>query len=105
MQSKKVNLELQYFDGCPNHGKMREHLARAIQGMESAVQVIEIPGVDEETATKTQFRGSPTLLINGADLEEMPPPSMPTLACRFYPNGIPQAEFIRAKIEAEYAKG
>ena len=44
---------------------------------------------------QVKFRGSPTLLINGEDLLGMPAPSQPSLACRYYPKGIPTSEEIR----------
>jgi hypothetical protein len=101
---KIVLLELQYFDGCPNHELIRRNLTRAIHGIEHRVQIAEVLVEDEETAVKTMFRGSPTLLINGEDVEGMPAPVLATMSCRFYSNGVPSADFIRMKIEEAYSK-
>lgn len=95
---KKIILEFQYFEDCPNYKRMRNHLQRALQGIENEIELIETPVEDEETAVRVRFRGSPTLLINGEDLEGMPAPANPFFACRFYPNGIPSAEAINKKI-------
>jgi hypothetical protein len=98
----KVRLVLQYFDGCPNHGAMREHLLQAIRGIEEKVDLTEVRVEDRETAGRVQFRGSPTLLINGEDLVGMPPPDDASLSCRFYPQGVPSAAFIRQKLERAF---
>jgi glutaredoxin len=95
---KKPIIEFQYFEDCPNHKRMRDHLQQALQGIEDNVELKEIPVEDEQTAMRVQFRGSPTLLINGNDIEGMPAPEHPFFACRFYPNGIPSAEAIGKKI-------
>jgi hypothetical protein len=101
---KRVHLELQYFEGCPNHELIRGNLARAIQGIEDRVQIAEVLVEDEETAVKTMFRGSPTLLVNGEDVEGMSAPVRAIISCRLYRNGVPSADFVRMKIEEAYSK-
>jgi len=101
----KVRLEFQYFEDCPQHDTMRENLLQAVRGIEDKVEIREIPVADGETARRAQFRGSPSLLINGEDLEGMPPPEEASLSCRFYHHGIPPADLIRQKIEDAFSKG
>lgn len=91
----KIKLEFQYFDGCPNHKKMNDNLIEAIKGLEDKIELKKVLVEDESTAKKVGFRGSPTLLIDGEDIEGVPIPEEPTLACRFYINGIPDADKIR----------
>jgi hypothetical protein len=98
---KKIRLEFQYFEDCPNHKKMKESLLKALQGIEEKVELIDVLVEDEQTAARVNFRGSPTLLINGEDIEKMPAPTRPFLTCRFYRNGIPSAETIRNRIEQQ----
>jgi hypothetical protein len=97
----KVKLEFQYFEGCPNHIKMWNNLESAIKGLENEIEIEKVLVEDEVTAMQIKFRDSPTLLINGEDLLGMPAPSEPSLACRYYPNGIPIAEEIRKIILQE----
>ena len=52
-----------------------------------------------EKAELHKFRGSPTVLINGIDLEGLPEPESGNLACRYYSNGIPSVESIINAIE------
>ena len=94
----KVKLQFQYFEGCPNHEKLYKNLMEALSGLEDKIELEKILVEDDETAQKVKFRGSPTLLINGEDFENLPEPEDPVLACRFYPKGIPTAEMIRDRI-------
>ena len=100
----KVRLEFQYFEDCPHHDSMRKNLYLALQGIENDVELTEVQVVDADTAARLGFRGSPTLLINGEDVEGMPAPEEASLSCRFYPNGIPSAKVIRRKVEEASSK-
>jgi hypothetical protein len=91
----KVKLEFQYFEECPNHMKMSNNINEAIKGLEDKIEIINVLVEDEQTAKKVSFRGSPTLLINGEDIEGIPAPAEPSLSCRFYVNGIPSCDEIR----------
>ncbi|MDL1894628.1 DUF2703 domain-containing protein [Sphingobacteriales bacterium CHB3] len=107
----KLRIEFQYFEDCPNHKRMKDNLLKAMEGIEDSIELINVLVEDEQTASRVNFRGSPTLLINGEDVENMPAPERPSVACRlpaperpsvacrFYPNGIPSAEAIRSRIE------
>lgn len=94
----KVKLEFQYFEGCPNHKKMSDNLSEAIKGLEDKIELETVLVEDEATAKRVKFRGSPTLLINREDVEGIPAPEEPSLACRFYIGGVPDSEKIRAMI-------
>ena len=95
----KVRLEFQYFEDCPNHDTLRKNMHLALQGIENDVELTEVQVVDADTAARLGFRGSPTLLINGEDVDGMPAPEETSLSCRVYPNGIPSAKVIRRKVE------
>jgi len=94
----KIRIEFQYFESCPNHKKMNENLNGAIKGLEDKLDIKKVLVEDEAAAKQVKFRGSPTLLINGEDIEGIPSPVEPALACRFYTNGIPSIEAIRNRI-------
>ncbi len=101
----KLRIEFQYFEDCPNHKRMKDNLLKAMEGIEDSIELINMLVEDEQTASRVNFRGSPTLLINGEDVENMPAPERPSVACRFYPNGIPSAEAIRSRIEQHRLEG
>ncbi len=87
--SKIATIELQYFDGCPNVAKARE-LIEHYQHEHPEVQLIYTQIMDNEQASQLGFRGSPTILIDGKDLFQQPVPDEPSMACRFYPGGLPE---------------
>ncbi len=93
----KVKIEVQHFHGCPNSPLLVERVKEAIKGIEDA-EYTETLVETNEAAKKFKFRGSPTLLINGRDFEDLPEPDQPALACRYYSNGIPDVEAIRKLI-------
>lgn len=86
-----MRVTLQYFDGCPNWKTTDAHLRRLSTDHEIEVDYELIDSI--EMAEEAQFRGSPTVLIEGVDpfaKEEAPV----GLACRIYqtdhgPSGSP----------------
>lgn len=64
-----MRVELLYFDGCPNHDaalpRLRQHLADA--GISERIERILIR--DDQDARRHRFLGSPTIRINGEDVE------------------------------------
>jgi protein-disulfide isomerase len=95
---KEIVLELQYFDDCPNVPIMYQNATDAMDSLDFDIELKNIIVADNAKAERIGFRGSPTLLINGQDLLDMPKPENPSLSCRNYPNGIPTAEDIMDKI-------
>ena len=95
----KIELIFQYFEGCPHAGSLRQNVKEAIVGFEEMIVYKEELIDTQELAIKNKFRGSPTLLINGEDFENIPPPENPALACRFYPNGVPSKEKISERLK------
>ncbi|HCY75623.1 MAG TPA: DUF2703 domain-containing protein [Ignavibacteriales bacterium] len=91
----KLRIEYQYFEGCPNHRIMGENLKGALEGLEDKIELKKVLVEDEATAKQVGFRGSPTLLINGEDIEGVPARAEPSLSCRFYVNGIPSSDEIK----------
>lgn len=104
-EMNKIRIEFQYFEDCPNHQKMKDNLLKAMEGIEDSIELINVLVEDEQTAARVNFRGSPTLLINGDDVESMPGPERPSVACRYYLNGIPSPEAIRSRIAQHRLEG
>jgi hypothetical protein len=95
----KLKIEIQYFSGCPNSQTMIDRVREAIKNFSSNVDYKETLVESPEYADKIKFRGSPTLLINGIDFENLPEPEKGNLSCRYYPNGLPDTEKIVNEIE------
>jgi hypothetical protein len=101
-----MKIEILYFPGCPNHEpavrRVRDVAAR--EGL--SAEILEIDVSDERTAKAMGFLGSPTIRINGLDIEPAARGAQPSgLSCRRYPGGLPPEEMIRAAIaEAQAAE-
>jgi len=95
----KVLLQIQHFHGCPNSSEMIRRVKEAINGIEDEVDYQEIRIETNELAEKVKFRGSPTVLVNGEDLEGREEPESTLLNCRVYENGLPSIEDIKDKIK------
>jgi hypothetical protein len=64
-----LKIELLYFDGCPNHETLLPRLRQLLDHgqVESAVELVEVP--DDAAAQAQRFLGSPTLRVDGRDVE------------------------------------
>lgn len=93
----KTKVEIQHFHGCPNSPILIERVKEAIKDFYEIDYTETIIDTNEK-AEEVKFRGSPTLVINGIDFENLPEPANSNLACRFYPNGLPTVEAIRKRL-------
>ncbi len=94
----KIKIDIQYFNGCPNSSEMIHRVKEAIKGSEEKIEYDEVLVESNELAEKLKFRGSPTVLINGKDIEGREEPESAALNCRVYENGLPTVEEIKNKI-------
>lgn len=109
-----ATIEVFYFDGCPNHDTFLPHLTALLteHRIDTAVTLTRID--NDEDAQKHRFLGSPTVRINGRDVEpgaterhhashglDLVDATSPYgLQCRLYPTpsggltGVPRDEWI-----------
>lgn len=79
------DVELLWWEGCPSTERALTELRDALRdvGLEDAeVRMREI--VTDEDAAEARFLGSPTILIDGADLVGAAPADAVGLNCRVY---------------------
>jgi len=96
-----MKIELLYFDGCPNYQLALANLKEALRelGLESEVETIRVESPEE--AVKYRFLGSPSIWINGRDLEIVVDESTEySMRCRRYATadslqGFPSKELIK----------
>lgn len=98
-----MKIELFYLEGCPNLRPTMDRLRHVLHGCGLLLPIMEIQ-VDDDDATELQFLGSPTIRIDGVDIE--PSARHRTgfgTMCRTYRgSGIPSEDLIRTAIaEAE----
>lgn len=97
-------IELLYFAGCPHHAEFLPHLQELLDrnNIDSPVQLIEV--TDDEEAHRLRFLGSPSLRINGHDVEtDADSRSSYGMQCRIYrtldgPAGTPDDDWILAAL-------
>ena len=95
-----TDIELRYFDSCPNWKVADDRLKEAMKA-EGVADPITYTRVESfEDAEQMQFIGSPSILINGVD-PFRPKDAEPGLACRVFatedgPQGSPTVGELRA---------
>jgi hypothetical protein len=97
-----MKIELLYVANCPNHVVALERLRATLSAENLQTPVNEVLVRDAAMAQSLKFPGSPTVRINGHDVE---PPNGQTasfgLMCRLYSDGsgAPSQQGLRAAIE------
>ena len=66
---QKIKIEVQYFNGCPNSEAVLKMVKNFIDKSELQIEFEEILVETQDAAKRYKFRGSPTILINGNDIE------------------------------------
>jgi hypothetical protein len=94
-----MKVEVLYFEGCPNYRPTVDLLKTVLreQGLPAQISTIQVQ--DEVEAEKLKFFGSPTVRINGLDIEaDSRGFTESGFACRRYTDGLPSAEMIRVAL-------
>ncbi len=93
-----IKIEVQHFKGCPNSEKVLKMVKTFISKSRHEIDDREILVETLEEAEKYNFRGSPTILINGNDIEGLEENNTPSLSCRYYQNGLPTEKDLKKAI-------
>jgi hypothetical protein len=96
-----VKIQLLYFPGCPNIDAARTALQREMRALGLFVSIEEIDVTVQSTPVELRHWGSPTILIEGQDIEGAVP-GEDAASCRFYAGeapGVPSGTAIRLALE------
>jgi hypothetical protein len=96
-----IRVELLYFDGCPSYEHVRSDLAKVIAEISLDVRVRLIIVDTQVQADALCFAGSPTVKVNGRDLEDYDGPGI--LGCRLYSEsgkGWPTRKLLKNRLLA-----
>ena len=99
-----MKVEVLYFEGCPNHAPTVERVRDALQSENETADVREIEVRTQGEAESVGFLGSPSVRINGLDIEpEARSLKSYGLSCRTYldgatRSGVPSSELIRLAV-------
>ena len=79
-----MTVEFLYWDGCPSHPEARDLLEEVLRerGLDEEIRMIHV-GTREEAA-EHRFPGSPTIRIDGQDVDPTGAADPPSLSCRVY---------------------
>lgn len=78
-------IEFLFWEECPSHPQAMARLKEVLveEGLDPPIEQIEV--VTDEDAARLQFPGSPTIRVNGVDLDPQGADQMGTaLTCRVY---------------------
>lgn len=99
-----MTVEILFFAGCPNYEQTRELVERVCDATDVDAEVRLIEVTSREDAERVRFLGSPSVRVNGRDVEPGAAERRTfTLACRVYRTqsgvgGQPPVEWIRAAL-------
>ena len=80
-----LDIELLWWAGCPSTDKAQAELEQAIRDVGlSGVEVRRTEIATDDEARDKRFAGSPTILVDGADVVPPHPDEIAGLACRVY---------------------
>ncbi len=79
-----MKIELLYWDGCPSHPEAKALLEAALAevSLDAHIALREIATPEEAEAES--FPGSPTIRIDGRDVDPPAGGARPSLSCRIY---------------------
>jgi hypothetical protein len=96
-----VRIEFLYWEECPSHPEARELLLDVLseRGIEAAIEWREVR--THEEAAAEAFPGSPTIRVDGRDVDPAGAKQPPSLSCRIYrlPDGRVSPVPSRQQIE------
>jgi hypothetical protein len=106
-EPRRPHVEILYFASCPNYQRVRTHVERAAAelGVEARIDLVEV--TDADTAVEQRFLGSPTIRVDGRDIEPgADARSDFALGCRLYRVGgsrveTPDPNWIVAALAAD----
>ena len=91
-----MKVEVLYFNGCPNHAPAVDRVRSVLREEGLPEDVVEVDVKPAEAAKTVGFLGSPTILIDGMDIDPAVRTFHPTgFSCRTYVGGLPSPEMIR----------
>ena len=96
-----MRIEFLFWEGCPSHPEAKALLQEVLDehGIEARVEVREIH--THEEAVELAFPGSPTIRVDGRDVDPAGSEAPPSLTCRVYrlPDGRPSPVPSRQQLE------
>jgi hypothetical protein len=98
-----MKIQILYFGGCPNHAPTVALVNQVVAKLQMDVQVEEVEVASPEDAVAKRFLGSPTVLVNGVDID--PQARQRTdcgFSCRIYDgvSGLPSEDLLMSALQS-----
>lgn len=99
-----MKIELLTFRGCPNAKAAQKLLQDVLHDLRIREEVAPVEVEDEEAARRLKFLGSPSVHVNGQDIEPARRGDPPAFSCRIYRDeqgrmaGVPPRQLIEAAL-------
>ena len=102
-----MKIQFLYFEDCPSHEKALARLRQVMaeEGIREPVEIIRVE--TDEQAAYWHFPGSPTILVDGQDIDPPPVEAQSALTCRVYQwadgpfSPLPSPDMIRRGLHEE----
>jgi hypothetical protein len=79
-----VRIDFLFWRGCPSHPEARELLREVLAARGIEAEVVEREVMTDEEALELAFPGSPTIRVDGGDVDPEGASARPALTCRIY---------------------
>jgi hypothetical protein len=97
-------IELLYWEGCPSCTEAKSLVEQILRELGRDDEIVMTEVTSDEEAERLQFPGSPTIRVDGRDIDPLGKDGRPSLTCRIYhlPDGrvspIPSREQLEAAL-------
>ena len=100
-----MKVDVLYWEGCPSYPEALQLVESVLSERHPGVAVTVVSVETEEEAMRLAFPGSPTVRVDGRDVDPDGAADRPSLSCRVYrlPDGRPSPIPSRAQIEEALA--
>src|SRR4051794_16974910 len=102
-----MKVEVLYIEGCPNHQPAVDRVRSVMMDLGITAGVAEVKIINPEMAKATGFMGSPSIRVNGVDIEHAARNADQVgYGCRTYLNGrkregVPSVEMVRQALKRQ----
>jgi hypothetical protein len=79
-----VRIDFLFWRECPSHPEARELLSAVLEERGVEVEVVEREVLTQAEADELAFPGSPTIRVDGRDVDPEGAGARPALTCRIY---------------------
>ena len=79
-----MRIDFLFWRGCPSHPEARDLLSEVLEARGIEADVVEREVTTNDEALELAFPGSPTIRVEGRDVDPVGAAARPSLSCRIY---------------------